>query len=126
MKYAGRAPDGHVLLRAFVGGALDEAALDADDARLIALGRAQLAELLGARGEPVLASVSRHRRAMPQYHVGHLERVEAIELGRAASRPRPGRRRLPRRRHPRLRPLRRIRRRPAPSHPLTLPRNARV
>ena len=81
VKYAGRAPDGHVLLRVFVGGALDEAALDADDARLIALGRAQLAELLGARGEPVLASVSRHRRAMPQYHVGHLARVEAIELG---------------------------------------------
>jgi oxygen-dependent protoporphyrinogen oxidase len=81
VKYAGRAPDGHVLLRVFVGGALDEAALDADDARLIAVARVQLAELLGARGEPVLASVSRHRRAMPQYHVGHLARVEAIELG---------------------------------------------
>jgi oxygen-dependent protoporphyrinogen oxidase len=81
VKYAGRAPDGHVLLRAFVGGALDEAALDADDARLIAVARAQLAELLGARGEPELASVSRHRRSMPQYHVGHLARVEAVELG---------------------------------------------
>jgi oxygen-dependent protoporphyrinogen oxidase len=81
VKYPGRAPDGHVLLRVFLGGAMDEAALDADDARLIALGRAQLAELLGARAEPVLASVSRHRRAMPQYHVGHLARVEAIELG---------------------------------------------
>ena len=81
VKYAGRAPDGHVLLRVFMGGALQASALEADDAELVATARAELAELLGARGEPVLARVVRHPRSMPQYEVGHLARVEAIELG---------------------------------------------
>jgi oxygen-dependent protoporphyrinogen oxidase len=67
------------LLRVFVGGALNEAAADADDAALIATARGQLAELLGARGEPVLARVARYVKAMPQYQVGHLARVDAIE-----------------------------------------------
>jgi len=81
VKYAGRAPDGHVLLRVFMGGAMREGALEADDAELAATARAQLAELLGARGEPALTRVVRHPRSMPQYQVGHLARVEAIELG---------------------------------------------
>ena len=81
VKYAGRAPDDHVLLRVFMGGAMQEAALDAADAELAATARAQLAELLGARGEPALTRVTRHPRSMPQYQLGHLARVEAIELG---------------------------------------------
>ena len=79
VKYPGRAPEGMALLRVFVGGAPNEAAADADDAALIATARGQLAELLGARGEPVLARVARYVKAMPQYQVGHLARVDAIE-----------------------------------------------
>jgi len=79
VKYPGRAPEGMVLLRVFVGGALNEAALEADDAALIATARGQLVELLGARGEPVLTRVARYVKAMPQYQVGHLARVDAIE-----------------------------------------------
>src|SRR4029453_19344823 len=78
-KYPGRAPEGMVLLRVFVGGALNEGAVEADDAGLIATARGPLAELLGARGEPVLARVARYVKAMPQYQVGHLARVDAIE-----------------------------------------------
>jgi oxygen-dependent protoporphyrinogen oxidase len=81
VKYPGRAPEGFVLLRCFLGGALDEAAVQADDGALVATARAQLGELLGLRGEPVLARVARYPHAMPQYHVGHLARVEAIERG---------------------------------------------
>ena len=79
VKYPGRAPENMALLRVFVGGALNEAAVEADDAALIATARGQLAELLGARGEPVLVRVARYVKAMPQYQVGHLARVEAIE-----------------------------------------------
>jgi protoporphyrinogen/coproporphyrinogen III oxidase len=79
VKYPGRAPDGMALLRVFVGGAMNEGALEGDDAALVATARSQLAELLGARGEPLVTRVSRHVKAMPQYQVGHLARVEAIE-----------------------------------------------
>jgi oxygen-dependent protoporphyrinogen oxidase len=68
-----------VLLRVFVGGALDEAIVERDDAALVAIARAELGELLAATGEPLLARVARYPKAMPQYHVGHLARVEAIE-----------------------------------------------
>ena len=87
VKYPGRAPEGMALLRVFMGGALDEAALAADDATLVATVRAQLAELLGARGEPLFTRVSRYWKAMPQYEVGHIARVDAIE---AATRRHPG------------------------------------
>jgi protoporphyrinogen/coproporphyrinogen III oxidase len=79
VKYPGRAPEGHVLLRVFLGGALNEAALVQSDESLTHTARGQLAELLGARGEPIVTRVARYPKAMPQYHVGHLARVEAIE-----------------------------------------------
>ena len=79
VKYPGRAPDGHVLLRVFLGGALNETVLEQSDEALAATARGQLAELLGARGDPIFIRTARYPRAMPQYHVGHLARVEAIE-----------------------------------------------
>jgi oxygen-dependent protoporphyrinogen oxidase len=79
VKYPGRAPEGSVLLRVFLGGALDEGILGRSDEALIAAARGELALLLGARGEPLFVRVARYPSAMPQYHVGHLARVEAIE-----------------------------------------------
>jgi oxygen-dependent protoporphyrinogen oxidase len=79
VKYPGRAPDGHALLRVFMGGALNEAALDADDASLVATARAEIGPLLDIRVAPLFARVVRYPRAMPQYHVGHTARAEAIE-----------------------------------------------
>jgi oxygen-dependent protoporphyrinogen oxidase len=79
VKYAGRAPEGHVLLRVFVGGALNESMLDADDGALVEIVRAELGELLGVTGAPLVTRVERHPRAKPQYHVGHAARAEAIE-----------------------------------------------
>jgi oxygen-dependent protoporphyrinogen oxidase len=83
VKYPGRAPEGHALLRVFLGGALDEARLEQSDADLTDAARAELGALLGAR-DPLWMRVARYPRAMPQYHVGHLARVDAIE--RAAAR----------------------------------------
>jgi oxygen-dependent protoporphyrinogen oxidase len=79
VKYPGRAPEGHALLRCFVGGALNERVLESDDAALAAGAREELRQALGITAEPVLTRVARWIKAMPQYHVGHAARVEAIE-----------------------------------------------
>jgi protoporphyrinogen/coproporphyrinogen III oxidase len=84
VKYAGRAPADHVLLRCFLGGALDAATLEGDDATLAGRARADLRAALGVTTEPVLTRVWRHPASMPQYHLGHLARVEAIERRLAA------------------------------------------
>jgi oxygen-dependent protoporphyrinogen oxidase len=79
VKYPGRAPADHVLLRVFMGGALNEGALAVDDEALAATARREVAGLLAIAGEPLFVRVVRHPRAMPQYHVGHAARVAAIE-----------------------------------------------
>ena len=79
VKYPGRAPEGFALLRVFMGGALNEAILEGDDETLSRVARAELGELLGVTPPPLFSRVSRYPKAMPQYHVGHLARVEAIE-----------------------------------------------
>jgi oxygen-dependent protoporphyrinogen oxidase len=84
VKYPGRAPEGHVLLRCFVGGALNERILESDDSALIAGVRHELRDALGITVEPLLARVVRWTKAMPQYHVGHASRVETIERCAAA------------------------------------------
>ncbi|MCK6553670.1 protoporphyrinogen oxidase [Candidatus Binatia bacterium] len=79
VKYPGRAPDGHVLLRAFVGGALQESLFHQDDGAMAASIRRELEALLGIASEPLLTRIHRHPQAMPQYHVGHLERLQRID-----------------------------------------------
>ncbi len=78
-KWPGRAPEHLALLRCFFGkrGVSDALALD-DDA-LVGLASEELRELVGAQGAPLLARVHRWPRAMPQYEVGHLARLERIE-----------------------------------------------
>jgi oxygen-dependent protoporphyrinogen oxidase len=79
VKYPGRAPEGSVLLRVFMGGALDERGLAGDDEALATVAGDELARVLGLTAPPVLTRVARHPAAMPQYVVGHLARVDAIE-----------------------------------------------
>jgi oxygen-dependent protoporphyrinogen oxidase len=78
-KFPGRAPEGHVLVRTFVGGALDPGAALLDDEPLVALVRRELADVIGARGTPKLVQIDRWTRAMPQYHLGHVERIMEIK-----------------------------------------------
>lgn len=82
-KFPGRAPEGHVQLRTFVGGAMQSELLAMEDAALITMVREELQSLLDVEGEPSLAVVTRYDRAMPQYHVGHQQRVAAIEAAAA-------------------------------------------
>ena len=78
VKYPGRAPEGCVLLRGFVGGALDARIVDEDDASLVARVRDTLREMLGVTAAPVLTRVARWPASMPQYHVGHITRVGMV------------------------------------------------
>jgi oxygen-dependent protoporphyrinogen oxidase len=83
-KWAGRAPEGFELLRAFVGGVRRPEMVDRDDATLVSAVRADLARWVGLAGEPVWTRVDRWRRAMPQYELGHGERLATIESRLAA------------------------------------------
>jgi oxygen-dependent protoporphyrinogen oxidase len=82
-KLPGRAPDGHVLLRGFVGGILDAGILGSNDAELAATVEREMRPLLGISGEPVVRRVYRSPEATPQMEVGHLERVAAIDASLA-------------------------------------------
>jgi protoporphyrinogen/coproporphyrinogen III oxidase len=79
VKYPGRAPEHHVLIRGFLGGMLDGAVLGEDDGALVARAREDLTTTLGITAPPVLTRLHRWPASMPQYRVGHLARVETIE-----------------------------------------------
>ncbi len=78
LKFPGRAPEGRILIRVFLGGAMRPDQLDLADAQVQTIVRRELGELLGVAGEPELFRVQRWPKAMPQYHVGHLDRMTRI------------------------------------------------
>lgn len=75
VKFEGRAPTEHVLLRAFIG----EPESKKSESELIELCKADLTPILGIKGEPQFADVSKHPQAMAQYQVGHQEVVNTVE-----------------------------------------------
>lgn len=77
--FASRAPEGHVLMRALCGGWNRPDLLDLSDDRLVAAVRAEMARAVGVTVAPRFCHVVRWPRAIPQYFVGHLERVAVIE-----------------------------------------------
>lgn len=77
--YRGRAPDGQVLLRAMVGGATDPQILDLDDTAIVAGVRADLRTTMGIGVLPDVVRVFRHPLGIPQYTVGHLDRLARAE-----------------------------------------------
>ena len=78
VKFPGRAPAGTALMRVFIGGATQPEYFDLDDAEIAEIVRRELGELIGASGEPLFLRIGRHPRSMPQYVLGHLDRVAAI------------------------------------------------
>jgi protoporphyrinogen/coproporphyrinogen III oxidase len=78
-KWPYRAPAGQVLLRGFLGGGRDPHRLERSDDELITTARDALTETLGISGDPIFSRFYRWTRQSPQYEVGHLERVAAIE-----------------------------------------------
>lgn len=77
-KWPGRAPEGVVILRAFVGASDEQVVEGRTDEALIRTARREFDELLGTRGAPFFARVVRYPSAMPRYAVGHVERARAI------------------------------------------------
>jgi oxygen-dependent protoporphyrinogen oxidase len=76
--FSGRAPEGHTALTTFIGGSRQPEQVDKDDAELITETGTELAALMGVRGHAQFHSVSRWLRAIPQYHLGHLERMDKV------------------------------------------------
>lgn len=78
-KFPNRAPAGYALLRVFFGGSRRPEMMGKDDAELSAIVRDELRELMGIDAVPLFERIYRWHDANPQYDVGHLERVAAVE-----------------------------------------------
>jgi protoporphyrinogen/coproporphyrinogen III oxidase len=77
-KFLGRTPAGKAILRAFLGGMRGEAMLAETDATLIQTVRRELKEILSLTAAPITTRVTRWRRSMAQYAVGHNDRKARI------------------------------------------------
>jgi oxygen-dependent protoporphyrinogen oxidase len=80
-KWPGRAPGGKVLLRGFVGGPHNQEIVKRPDEELVQTVLTEFQSILGLNpfARPMFSRVYRWHRGMPQYTLGHLERVELIE-----------------------------------------------
>jgi oxygen-dependent protoporphyrinogen oxidase len=81
--FPGRAPAGHALLTSFVGGATDPGATALSPADLAELVHGEVAPVLQIHAAPVFSHVQVYRRALPQYNIGHNDRLMALERLRA-------------------------------------------
>ncbi len=77
-KFAHRTPEGAVLLRAFFGGDMAPALMGESDAALVSLAVRRLSQALGPLPEPDIALVRRWPLSLPQYAVGHLDRMAKL------------------------------------------------
>ncbi|REC95592.1 protoporphyrinogen oxidase [Kushneria indalinina] len=77
--FDGRAPDGHCLINAFIGGRRQPEAAEGSDADQVQQVLYDLRDLLGIRGDPVWQQVSRWPQAIPQYELGHLDRIKRLD-----------------------------------------------
>ena len=77
--FRARAPEGHVLLTNFVGGATDPSATKLSEEELAALVHREIAPILKITGVPEKVRTTRYSRAIPQYNLGHLERLQQIQ-----------------------------------------------
>ncbi len=81
--FPGRAPEGHVLLTSFVGGATNPGAIQQTPESLAAQVHHELKPMLGIRKDPAFTNVTIWQRAIPQYNLGHSARIAAANALRA-------------------------------------------
>ena len=79
LKFEGRAPAGSILARAFVGGVLQNEMNSLPDDAIVAAVRDEFHALLAVTAAPGIIEVQRWPDSMPQYEVGHLDRVSESE-----------------------------------------------
>jgi len=80
-KFPHRAPEGYVMLRCYLGGALQEDIAEKDESTLISLVRQDLKEIMGVHEEPVFSKAFHNRKSNVQYHVNHSQRIDAVMQG---------------------------------------------
>ncbi len=78
-KFDHRAPGDSVLLRCFLGGAVDQSSALLPEDEMVRVARAEVASLMGITAEPTLTRVFHWRDAHPQYDVGHQDFVAEVE-----------------------------------------------
>jgi oxygen-dependent protoporphyrinogen oxidase len=76
--FPGRAPEGHALLTTFVGGATDPSAAKLQTGELTSLVHREIAPLLAIKNGPAFCNVAIWPRALPQYNLGHADRLASI------------------------------------------------
>jgi oxygen-dependent protoporphyrinogen oxidase len=76
--FPGRAPEGHALLTSFVGGATDPSAANLNQQELATLVHREISPLLSLKSDPVFSNVTIWPRALPQYNLGHADRLSTI------------------------------------------------
>jgi oxygen-dependent protoporphyrinogen oxidase len=79
IKFDHRAPRDAVLLRAFVGGANNEQLVGLSDEEMLRMIQEELRDIMDVEGDPILTRIYRWEKSMPQYLVGHLEKVARME-----------------------------------------------
>src|SRR4029079_18385416 len=77
--YSGRAQEGRALIRVMAGGAHDPGFVSLGDDEAIGLVRRDLRVTMGVTADPQMTHVIRHHEGIPQYTVGHLDRVATID-----------------------------------------------
>lgn len=84
-KWEGRVPDeGHVLMRAFIGGAHGRELALAEEDRILATTRRELTEMLGIEADPLFSRVASWEGGLHQYRLGHIDRVGRAEKALAS------------------------------------------
>lgn len=76
--FANRCSAGTVLMTSFIGGASDPHILDLGDPQISDLAHREIAEILKISSSPIAKHIWRHARALPQYNLGHAQKVAAI------------------------------------------------
>lgn len=78
LKFTGRAPTETLLLRCFMGEDINKEIYNKDDSWLCDTTHNKLSVLMGITSEPLFSMVKRNPKSMPQYTIGHLERIAKI------------------------------------------------
>jgi protoporphyrinogen/coproporphyrinogen III oxidase len=76
--FPNRAPDGHVLLTSFVGGATDPGAVSLRESEIVSIVNRELASILGISQPPSFSHVHAWQRAIPQYNLGHMQHMNQL------------------------------------------------
>ncbi len=78
-KWPYRAPDGSIMLRAFVGGAFQQELVSLNDEEMVKIVRADLKDIMGVEADPLKVQITRWEKSMPQYSIGHPDRLKTIQ-----------------------------------------------